>query len=255
MVNANDIVNEAIAIHNEKCGYIWGKYGQVWTQAQQTAVENDPSGREQTKKWGARWIGKRVFDCSGLWYYIMKKFGSYVYHGSNTMWNKYCMDKGKIVNGKKENGEELKPGTAVFLYKAAENNRHHVGVYIGGGKCIEAKGTYYGVVQSDISHWDEWGEIKDVDYGNQTEEPSPCPEGYMNLPTLKKGNKETMMANLFLQILLIRNGYDVGGLDGVFGTKTQASVRAFQKACELKVDGVVGLKTWACLLATIGTRE
>ena len=47
-----------------------------------------------------------------------------------------------------------------------------------------------------------------------------------------------------------RNGRDGHSLnvDGVFGTKTQAWVRAFQQAEGLKADGMVGSATWQALV-------
>lgn len=58
--------------------------------------------------------------------------------------------------------------------------------------------------------------------------------------TLKYGSKGSEVQRL--QNLL-------GGLtaDGIFGQKTEAAVKAFQKANGLKVDGIVGAKTWAAL--------
>ena len=37
-------------------------------------------------------------------------------------------------------------------------------------------------------------------------------------------------------------------LDGIFGTNTDLAVKAFQKAQNLSVDGIVGIKTWNALL-------
>ena len=49
----------------------------------------------------------------------------------------------------------------------------------------------------------------------------------------------------WVQWELDRQGYDLGsgGIDGIFGTKTDAGVRAVQKAAGITVDGKVGLDT------------
>ena len=50
-----------------------------------------------------------------------------------------------------------------------------------------------------------------------------------------------------LQTLLNNSGYTLD-TDGIFGAKTQAAVKAYQKANGLAVDGVVGNNTWGSLL-------
>jgi cell wall-associated NlpC family hydrolase len=90
--------------------------------------------------YGAKWIGKWVTDCSGLFYWAFKELGGYMYHGSNTMWDKYCTAQGNLSSGARTDGQTLKPGTAVFTLKSG-GNRSHVGLYIGNGKVIEASGT------------------------------------------------------------------------------------------------------------------
>jgi N-acetylmuramoyl-L-alanine amidase len=39
-------------------------------------------------------------------------------------------------------------------------------------------------------------------------------------------------------------GYDTGGVDGIFGPRTESGVRAFQRDYGLAVDGIVGPRTW-----------
>lgn len=51
-----------------------------------------------------------------------------------------------------------------------------------------------------------------------------------------------------IQSALSNRGFSPGNVDGAFGPKTEAAVRAFQKANGLKVDGIVGPKTRAAML-------
>lgn len=53
----------------------------------------------------------------------------------------------------------------------------------------------------------------------------------------------------FLQQLLESNLYPVGSVDGIFGSRTESAVRAFQSANGLAVDGIVGPNTWASLVS------
>ncbi len=43
---------------------------------------------------------------------------------------------------------------------------------------------------------------------------------------------------------LTLGGYDTGGVDGIFGTRTESAVRRFQRDYGLTEDGIVGPKTW-----------
>lgn len=73
-------------------------------------------------------------------------------------------------------------------------------------------------------------------------------------PTLQKGDKGADVANV--QKLLMQAGYALPkyGADGDFGDECLSAVKAFQKDNKLTVDGIVGAKTWAALLA-ISTLE
>lgn len=176
MITTTDLIGKFQYALNNKWGYIWGTAGVLWTAAKQAALEKTTDAdREMGRKYGSRWIGHYVADCSGLFSWAFNQLGGYMYHGSNTMWDKYCTSQGELNKGKRADGQELKPGTAVFTYNTKTHKRGHVGLYIGNGKVIEAEGTLKGVITSNVNgKWDEWGELKGVDYGTQPQ-PTPTP--------------------------------------------------------------------------------
>ena len=179
MIPTSALIDKFQQALNDKWGYIWGTAGVKWTQAKQDAIEKTTdANRAQARKYGSKWIGHTVADCSGLFYWAFKQLGGYMYHGSNTMWDKYCEHKGELKDGKRTDGKTLEPGTAVFTYNKTTKKRGHVGLYVGNGKVIEAASTTQGVISSAVtaSKWVEWGELKGVDYSGKPE-PGPAP-GY-----------------------------------------------------------------------------
>jgi peptidoglycan hydrolase-like protein with peptidoglycan-binding domain len=58
---------------------------------------------------------------------------------------------------------------------------------------------------------------------------------------LKKGSRGTEVKKL--QEQLNKLGYNAGAVDGIFGSRTESAVKAFQKDNGLAVDGIVGAKT------------
>lgn len=71
--------------------------------------------------------------------------------------------------------------------------------------------------------------------------------GASGRPTLKRGSRGIDVT--YLQQRLTAKGYGGGSIDGIFGQKTLEAVKAYQAEHGLKVDGIVGAKTWASLAA------
>ncbi|MDY3781358.1 MAG: peptidoglycan-binding protein [Candidatus Faecousia sp.] len=59
------------------------------------------------------------------------------------------------------------------------------------------------------------------------------------------------MTTTQVQSLLTYLGYNPGGVDGAYGEKTEAAVKAFQAAEGLNDDGVAGKLTWAALVNAV----
>lgn len=85
-----------------------------------------------------------------------------------------------------------------------------------------------------------------------TQQPKPEPkpetpkkEDVSKYPVLKNGSSGTYVKRL--QTLLRENGYLIK-VDGKFGDKTKNAVEKYQKKKNLKVDGIVGPKTWDKLI-------
>ncbi len=66
--------------------------------------------------------------------------------------------------------------------------------------------------------------------------------------TVRRGEKQYMVTAL--EILLMLNGYDPGGLEnpGIFGAGLESAVRAYQKDHGLSADGIAGYNTFIRLI-------
>lgn len=261
MIKATDLIALFRQALDDKWGYIWGAAGIMWTAARQkqkvnymvskygTGWKNNSEAKEDnyygSALYGDRWIGHYVADCSGLFAWAFKKMGGAIAHGSNSIYDRYCSAKGNLSGGRRSDGKDLMPGSAVFVYK--NGKRTHIGLYVGGGTVIEASGTKVGVITSNVSDkkWANWGELKNVAYDKvDPDPPEPQPD---KKPTLRKGMKGEYVT--LAQTMLKNKGYDLGkyGVDGSFGNATLAAVKAFQKDNGLTADGVIGKKTWEAL--------
>ena len=148
---------------DDKWGYIWGTAGVKWTQAKQDAVEN-----EMAQKYGSKWIGHMVTDCSGVMVYIWKLYGLKIPHGSSSM-----VREGYIVDC----GPTPHPGWAALVDETPDTpDNDHIGIVGADGVTVyEAKGTQAGFVTSKVTDkkWTKFGRFKDVDYGEEEEVPMP----------------------------------------------------------------------------------
>ena len=268
---------------NDAWGYIWGTAGIQWTKAKQqqkvdymvnkygtswkTNSEAKSDNYYMAAMYGSKWIGHTVADCSGLFAWAFKKLGGAIAHGSNSIWDRYCSSKGELKNGKRTDGKDLKPGSAVFTYNKAKDNRGHIGLYVGDGWVVEAKGTQAGVIKSKVtdSKWVEWGELKGVDYKNADEVSTTEPakdddnQGFPTdtawHPTIRRGSKGQDVVDC--QTMLYKLGYGLGvwGIDGDYGAQTERAVKEFQSDHRLTVDGVCGPMTWDALEKAVAQLE
>lgn len=78
---------------------------------------------------------------------------------------------------------------------------------------------------------------------------------YINQPHIEIAEAATLTTSQIrtVQTKLKRWGYYTGNVDGIFGSKTIAAVKYFQRKNGLAVDGIVGPKTAAALGMTLTT--
>ena len=246
MITTTDLISKFQYALDNRWGYIWGTAGVMWTQSRQTALEKTTDeNRAMSRKYGSKWIGHMVADCSGLFVWAFKQFDMKMSHISSNIFISYCTsNKGKLTTALKQT---IRPGSAVFTGETA-GKHPHVGLYIGNNEVIEAKGTINGVIKSNLTDkkWTFYGELKNVSYDGADPEPTPEPTPGWR-PTIRRGNKGADVIEC--QTMLTRLGYDIGscGIDGDFGRATEKAVSEFQSDHNLIVDGVVGPMTWDAL--------
>lgn len=226
--------------------YIYGTYGQILTEKllQLKAIQYPSRLSDARVKYAkAHYLGKRVSDCEGLiknYLWADSPNSDPVYNAKQDLSANAAFEKA-TVKGKIGTIPEV-PGICVRY-------NGHVGVYIGGGYVVEARGFDYGCVKTKLKerNWTDWFEHPWIQYEKQPT-PQPTPEVKtvtIEMPVLRKGDKTQAVKTL--QACL--DVYDYGlSIDGSFGGKTETALKDFQKKRGLTVDGVCGKNSWNALL-------
>lgn len=251
--------------------YVFGARGQYCTPANRRARYSDehPTIKTACKNYngsgsagcaGCKWYPNsaytRIFDCRGFTYWIFKTVYGFeiMGAGATSQWNTKSNWKaqGEISNGIPQNTL-----CCVFQYKKDSKGKRtstlqHTGLYLNG-QTVECQNGVQHKTKLD-GKWDTWAipACVESEVVNMPNEPVKTDN---KLPTLRKGSKGEYVK--ILQQKLVDLGYNIGksGVDGDFGSATLAAVKAFQKDRGLKVDGVVGEKTWEALIGSNVPKE
>lgn len=158
----------------------------------------------------------------------------------------WCKSKGAKY-GKISTLPEV-PGVLLF-------SSGHVGVYIGNGYAVEARGFNYGVVRTKVASrsWTSWAYIPSsvIEYDNasgseNSSGSSPNAETYdLGSRIIKDGIVGDDVRKL--QEALVKLGYKID-VDGECGPETTKAIKQFQKDNAIVVDGEFGKKSYAKLL-------
>lgn len=137
------------------CGYVWGSQGEILTQATLKTFKTRFGSQHYDLPGGvsaAKWLGKQVFDCSGLVVWALQQLGLF-HSGADAsaadLYYNWCNSVDKA---------SLRPGDLVF--RKTGNDIVHVGVYYKEGSVIEAKSTNAGVVIGNVDSFNMYGRLR-----------------------------------------------------------------------------------------------
>ena len=191
---------------------------------------------------GCKWQGKLAFDCRGFIYWcIFQGYGFKLKGGGCTsQW-------GYKVNWAQQGEIADMPDLVCCVYQYRGGKFQHTGIHIGSGKIIHCSA---GVQWGDTSDkaWTHYAipaglyTAEEIAAAGKPDTSKPTESVVFNLRRGSKGADVTK-----LQTFLNSQGYDCGTADGIFGAKTEAAVRNFQRDHSLTVDGIAGRMTWTAI--------
>lgn len=162
--NAAGLVTYVTNAWTSGWGYVWGTYGQVLTpELLQYKLTQYPEGVGDYAAFiRANWLGKRTADCVGL----IKGYG---WLNGETMEIQYSSNGMPDIGANEMYYNDVRKGAIQTMPDTpglAVWKQGHIGVYIGNGEVIEAMGTKYGVVKTQLEGrgWTHWLEIPYINY-------------------------------------------------------------------------------------------
>lgn len=193
-----------------------------------------------------------VYDCSGLIksYMFREKLSSNPATYTAPVYNsKYDLSANGMIDACKETGDysSIPDIPGLIVWKSG-----HVGVYIGGGKTIEAAGHTKGTILTTSTPWKKWGKLPWIEYSAEPT-PTPTPTKIVDVPMyqIKKGDHDPAVGTM--QIMLRYYGY-IGSngkelaVDNSFGSNSAYALANWQKDNGLTPDSICGEKSWRKLL-------
>lgn len=216
--------------------YVWGAQGEnvlaqanplEWIRSKETSETNAQRAYalfKQRKQEGVNPI--LAYDCSGL--IVAFLLGVGILKGDRTAAALYSM-----CDIKMDNASNLMAGDFVCHYSAQKGYITHIGVYVGDGKVIEAKGRDDGVVETDIGSysWNRFGRLSALE---------PCLKDEPVEPMSLAVCKPMLSGDAYAKLQEAMNylGYkdDEGKpltVDGVFGKRSR---EAFERMVVLNTE-------------------
>lgn len=162
--NNLDLAAYAIQAWENGWGYVWGTYGNILTQSLfDYKLQQYPGGVGKYADFiRNNWLNRRTADCVGLikGYGWLDASSLEIKYGTNGMadYGANQMYQSATESGTMDAMPDI-VGLAVW-------KQGHIGVYIGNGYVIEAMGTKYGVVKTELAKrsWSGWCKIPYIDY-------------------------------------------------------------------------------------------
>lgn len=227
------------AAAGEMCTPSWRRNRMGYSNEKYAAAIKDScpvlSGKQSSCS-GCKWDGCRCFDCRGFTRWLLAQVGlSLAGGGATTQWETASnwAAKGEI--------KDIPRDLVCCVFKRKDGKMSHTGMYQGDGEIIHCSTTVKPDKLPGTPAWTHFG----IPAGLYTDEELRkagvnVSEGQNN-PTLRRGSNGDEVEEL-QALLNAKYGANLE-IDGVYGAKTEAAVKAFQSAHGLAADGIVGPKT------------
>ncbi len=183
-------------------------------------------------------VGKTAYDCAQLTRYALKEGGIRLVSGATSQWRKTAYDTRGTI-------QSMQTDKMCLVFRERKGIMTHVGLYLGDNTVVHAKAHAYGVVREKFvpSAWTH----------------HMIPTGLYSDITEKQGLETLRFSSRGENVKVLQRHLNLLGeslvVDGIFGKKTRASVLLFQQKNNLKIDGIVGDKTWEKLLFFVTQKE
>lgn len=170
-------------------GYIYGAYGQISTEAfRKGRAHLYPKSARLIEQWGEQWDGMPVYDCIGLLKAFLRITEASVAFDDINCANAFA--RWTEAWGPLE-GARLRPGMVLFRIEGERMRVRHIGVYVGDGKVVHARGTRWGVVEEMLPDiFTHWAELSWLDYDTALEEAPAVTEIFLPVGSLARAESD-----------------------------------------------------------------